>query len=69
MVFSVGIMRNFYLKSTLSSIVVWGSVWAMGELSLGHILHIIGFPGLAGFIMFPFALAMMIRVYLSLIHI
>ena len=56
-------MRKFYLKSLFSSIIVWGSAWALGELTLGHVLHVFGFPGLAGFVMFPLALAMMIRVY------
>jgi uncharacterized membrane protein YhaH (DUF805 family) len=56
-------MRKFHLNSTVSSVVLWGSAWALGELTLGHGLHLFGFPGLAGLVMFPLALTMMVRVY------
>jgi len=30
----------------------WGSLWGIAEASLGHVLHLVGFPGLAGIVMF-----------------
>lgn len=48
---------------TLAAVFFWGSAWALAELSLGHLLHIIGFPGLAGFIMFPIGAAFMLKVF------
>jgi hypothetical protein len=58
-------IRHIQMKTILPSIVLWSSAWALGELSLGHALHLFGFPGLAGFVMFPFGLAMMIGVYME----
>jgi len=41
----------------------WGSIWGLGEATLGHFLHIIVLPGLAGFVMFPLGLWIMIQVF------
>jgi hypothetical protein len=48
---------------TISAVVIWGSAWALAELSLGHALHLIGIPGMAGFVMFPVGAALMIKVF------
>jgi hypothetical protein len=56
-------MRKNPGDGLLSSVVMWGSLWALGELTLGHGLHLIGIPGLAGYVMFPLGMAMMIRIY------
>ena len=48
---------------TISAVVIWGSAWALAELSLGHVLHLIGIPGMAGFVMFPVGAALMINVF------
>ena len=44
-------------------IIFWGSLWGLAEATLGHILHILGIPGLAGFVMFPVGLWTMIQAY------
>lgn len=31
----------------------WGSLWGLAEATLGHTLHQIPLPGLAGYVMFP----------------
>jgi len=40
----------------------WGSVWGLGEATLGHLLHLARVPGLPGLVMFPFAVLVMGRV-------
>lgn len=39
----------------------WGSLWGVAEATLGHLLHLAGFPGLAGMVMFPLGLFFMTR--------
>jgi hypothetical protein len=40
----------------------WGSVWGLGEATLGHLLHLVRIPGLPGLVMVPFAVLIMGRV-------
>ena len=40
----------------------WGSVWGVGEATLGHVLHLLHIPGLPGLVMVPFAVVVMGRV-------
>jgi len=58
----MNIQSPFQTKTWISAL-LWGSSWALSELTLGHLLHLFGFPGLAGFIMFPIGATMMIRVF------
>ncbi len=39
----------------------WGSVWGLGEATLGHLLHLARIPGLPGLVMIPFAVLVMGR--------
>lgn len=41
----------------------WGLVWGAAEASLGHILHWIPIPGLAGLVMIPAAVMILARVF------
>jgi hypothetical protein len=41
----------------------WGALWGLAEATAGHLLHLVGVPGLAGFIMFPFGLLLMSRAF------
>ena len=45
----------------LVAALVWGSVWGLGEATLGHLLHLARVPGLPGLVMFPFAVLVMGR--------
>lgn len=40
---------------------IWGSVWGLGEATLGHLLHAARVPGLPGLVMAPFAVLVMGR--------
>lgn len=39
----------------------YGSVWGLGEATLGHLLHLARVPGLPGLVMFPFGVLVMGR--------
>ena len=41
----------------------WGSLWGIAEAILGHLLHLVGFPGLAGIVMFPLGLFFMTKAF------
>jgi hypothetical protein len=41
----------------------WGLLWGTAEASVGHILHWIPIPGLAGLVMIPIGLFAMSRVF------
>ena len=43
----------------------WGILWGVVEATLGHLLHLIPIPGLAGFIMFPVGMVFMVRAWLA----
>ncbi len=45
----------------LAAALFWGSVWGLGEATLGHLLHLARVPGLPGLVMVPFAVAVMGR--------
>lgn len=45
----------------LAAALVWGSVWGLGEATLGHLLHLTRIPGLPGLVMFPFGVLIMGR--------
>lgn len=44
-------------------VLFWGSLWGLMEATLGYLLHFaaVAIPGLPGFLMFPFAFALMHR--------
>jgi len=46
----------------LAAALLYGSVWGLGEATLGHLLHLARVPGLPGLVMFPFAVLVMGRV-------
>ncbi len=46
----------------LAAALIYGSVWGLGEATLGHLLHLARVPGLPGLVMFPFAVLVMGRV-------
>lgn len=46
----------------LGQALFYGSVWGLGEATLGHLLHLARVPGLPGLVMFPFAVLVMGRV-------
>lgn len=39
----------------IGSALLWGSVWGLGEATLGHLLHLARVPGLPGLVMASFA--------------
>jgi hypothetical protein len=45
----------------LSAALFYGSVWGLGEATLGHLLHLARIPGLPGLVMFPFGVLVMGR--------
>lgn len=45
----------------LRTAIFYGSVWGLGEATLGHLLHMIRVPGLPGLVMFPFGVLVMGR--------
>ena len=45
----------------LAAALLYGSVWGLGEATLGHLLHLARVPGLPGLVMFPFAVLVMGR--------
>jgi len=47
--------------SALTTALLWGSVWGLGEANLGHLLHLVRVPGLPGLVMAPFAVWIMGR--------
>jgi hypothetical protein len=47
----------------LSIALFWGSLWGLSEATLGHLLHLLRIPGLAGFVMFPVAVFFMVKAY------
>lgn len=46
----------------LAPALFYGSVWGLGEATVGHLLHLARIPGLPGLVMFPFAVLVMGRV-------
>ena len=48
-------------RPALTTALLWGSVWGLGEATLGHLLHLVRVPGLPGLVMVPFAVAVMGR--------
>ncbi len=41
----------------------WGSAWGLAEATLGHSLHRIPIPGVAGYVMFPLGMFFMVQVF------
>jgi len=54
--------KNFVSHSFLIAL-FWGSLWGLAESTLGHILHLLRIPGLAGFVMFPMGVFFMTKAY------
>lgn len=51
----------------------WGSLWGLAEATLGHVLHHVPIPGIAGYVMFPIGVFFMVQAFnhsgkLSAIH-
>jgi hypothetical protein len=44
-----------------STVIRWGLLWGVVEATLGHVLHAVPVPGLAGAVMIPAALIFMSR--------
>ena len=53
-----GLVQNYFATSLL-----WGALWGLSEAILGHILHAVRIPGLAGFVMFPIGMFFMLKAY------
>ena len=49
------------MKRAVPPILFWGGLWGLAEAVLGHGLHLLRFPGLAGWVMFPVGFWMMSR--------
>jgi hypothetical protein len=41
----------------------WGALWGLAEATVGHFLHWISVPGIAGFVMFPIGLVFMVQAF------
>ena len=41
----------------------WGSLWGLAEATLGHGLHQIPIPGIAGYVMFPIGAFFMVQAF------
>jgi len=41
----------------------WGSLWGLAEATLGHILHWIPIPGIAGYVMFPIGMFFLVQAF------
>ena len=41
----------------------WGSLWGLAEATLGHVLHQIPIPGIAGYVMFPIGAFFMVQAF------
>jgi len=65
----VAALLNIYKGSSRRAFFIyplfWGFLWGVVEATLGHTLHLIPIPGLAGFIMFPIGMVFMVRAWLS----
>jgi hypothetical protein len=61
------LFREFDLKNLFPHsffiVLFWGSLWGLAEATLGHILHLLRIPGLAGFVMFPVGVFFMLKAY------
>ena len=55
--------RNRHGEALSRAVFVWGSLWGLWEATVGHLVHLIKIPGLAGFIMFPAAFFFMSRAF------
>jgi hypothetical protein len=40
-------------RPALTTALLWGSVWGLGEATLGHLLHLLRVPSLPGLVMVP----------------
>lgn len=60
-------IRELNLKNLktqgIITVLFWGSLWGLAEATLGHILHMLRIPGLAGFVMFPAGVFFMLKAY------
>jgi hypothetical protein len=55
--------RKLSMDHILKIALFWGSLWGIAEATLGHVLHWVSVPGLAGSLMFPVGLFCMIRAF------
>jgi len=53
--------RSGFRSAPLATALLFGSVWGLGEATLGHLLHLVRVPGLPGVVMLPFAALVMGR--------
>jgi hypothetical protein len=42
---------------------LWGSLWGLAEATLGHFLHWMSIPGIAGFVMFPIGVFFLVQAF------
>ena len=54
---------NGFRPSIGHSVLAWGLLWGTAEASVGHILHWIPIPGLAGLVMIPAGILILGRVF------
>lgn len=62
------LFKNIGSKGVLSSgrfttALFWGAIWGLSEATLGHSLHLLRIPGLAGLVMFPAGIFFMLKAY------
>lgn len=55
-------LKNSFSRSLIIAL-FWGSLWGLAEATLGHILHLLRIPSLAGFVMFPMGVFFMTKAY------
>jgi hypothetical protein len=50
-------------RNSFAIVLFWGTLWGLSEATLGHLLHIVRIPGLAGLVMFPVGIFFMLKTY------
>jgi len=55
--------KDVLCQSRFTIALFWGALWGLSESTLGHILHLVRIPGLAGFVMFPVGIFFMLKAY------
>ena len=55
--------KDISIRLHFTTALFWGVLWGLSEATLGHILHIVRIPGLAGFVMFPVGIFFMLQAY------
>jgi len=58
-------LKDNIIRSQFTIALSWGVLWGLSEATLGHSLHLLRIPGLAGFVMFPAGIFFMMKAYLD----